>query len=783
MNIGLMTYPTKFIKKPTTNSVYGKISNHFSQTNEVNYLNDISELSDLISEVGAIMPAVYDANGFAGSNIIAIDFDDTATADIVLKHAKDNHIMPNIVYKTLGCSKRKVNKFRFIYVFDCVLTDELEYDRLTKTFHYIFKDYADKYAKGVKRWFFTGSKLDKKEIYYVNESVTEVNYILAAFTYILQSIHASQVAIEKKLVDQSSFIIPNNNMIIYQGLDESDISSVCQLYVDFKSGIRLNHEEKMVLMTSLNYVEHGANHFLGNLIDGITTKSRKKWEYAVNYCIDKKYMPITCKSRCRFHKVCQGKTLYNKLSEISASVIEKKRNMCPELVSDMFTNDIGSTVRSKPNNDDIFIFKVPPGIGKTTKVIERFCHSGVIAFPNHELKDEKVDEYEKFHNEIPHFTCNLKDIVTDEEDLVEISHAYKRGDVETPKKIISKYPNGVEYLRTRGIPLVNSVFTTHEKTLRAKYDDTVSTVIYDEDPIDSLFKIKHIYDLAEDVEKIINHKKELGLNKNHITFLTKLTASIGKHQYPTEFTFSEYEEKHRWQIVVKLKSANKKHLHLDLKNNISELVMANVFCSNSYSIVTELPKKRVFILSATPDIDFYREAYPDRNVYVSQYDNVKRKGTIKHVPISTTKKAIVDKEIVEQIKEQSPHGNIITFKKFKGLFDIDARMPHGGNVLGYNYLSGKDISVAYTYQKPAIYYAHKVIQQGHSLSKNWKSLSYKKVFHGGNSFMFGCFNNIYMAKSQIHTIESEMYQAVERARTIRQDVKVTIFSKFIPSFL
>jgi hypothetical protein len=55
---------------------------------------------------------------------------------------------------------------------------------------------------------------------------------------------------------------------------------------------------------------------------------------------------------------------------------------------------------------------------------------------------------------------------------------------------------------------------------------------------------------------------------------------------------------------------------------------------------------------------------------------------------------------------------------------------------------------------------------------------YKEIEYNGFKFMFNCFDNLELRKIQLGLIESDLIQAVGRARTLRTDAKVELYSNF-----
>ena len=57
-------------------------------------------------------------------------------------------------------------------------------------------------------------------------------------------------------------------------------------------------------------------------------------------------------------------------------------------------------------------------------------------------------------------------------------------------------------------------------------------------------------------------------------------------------------------------------------------------------------------------------------------------------------------------------------------------------------------------------------------------MGYKEIEYNGFKFMFNCYDNLELRKIQLGLIESDLIQAIGRARTLRTDAKVEVYSSF-----
>ncbi len=101
-----------------------------------------------------------------------------------------------------------------------------------------------------------------------------------------------------------------------------------------------------------------------------------------------------------------------------------------------------------------------------------------------------------------------------------------------------------------------------------------------------------------------------------------------------------------------------------------------------------------------------------------------------------------------------------------------------GNTRGYNDLKGKDMVVIGTpHINPIVYLFHAEFI-GIDTNSIDKKMDYQTIQHNGMQFKFKAFNNLDLREIQLNLIEGELIQAVGRARTIRTDAKVQVYSNF-----
>ena len=101
-----------------------------------------------------------------------------------------------------------------------------------------------------------------------------------------------------------------------------------------------------------------------------------------------------------------------------------------------------------------------------------------------------------------------------------------------------------------------------------------------------------------------------------------------------------------------------------------------------------------------------------------------------------------------------------------------------GNCSGYDTLKGQDIAVVGTPHRNNVEYYLTAKVLGIDFKTTDTTMIYQKIEYNGFRFMFNCFINEELRNIQLSLIESDLIQAVGRARTLRTDAKVDLYSNF-----
>ena len=194
--------------------------------------------------------------------------------------------------------------------------------------------------------------------------------------------------------------------------------------------------------------------------------------------------------------------------------------------------------------------------------------------------------------------------------------------------------------------------------------------------------------------------------------------------------------------------------------------------------VTFCPHIKYIMVSATVDEEICQNYFQNNNVVFYECKKARYKGTLFQYPQKSMSRASIanDPGIVKRLKLKFDFGDesVITFKS------QNIGTLHFGNTEGSNSLEGKNILVIGTPYHPDFLYKQVAFTMGIDFDEEEKMESCY-VIHNGYRFRFTTFKDEELRKIHFWMIESELEQAVGRARLLRNSCEVHLFSNFILS--
>jgi len=579
----------------------------------------------------------------------------------------------------------------------------------------------------------------------------------------------------------------------------NEMREQCQLLREFETGERqLHHMELFGLATNLVQVETGVKLFLDVVgqspYSDKDPNSRDYWNHNIkNFICD--YKPYSCDNYCPHCDKCtHGTNILSALKipyhdMVKVSDYEKPLHTIEEAMED-FVKIFLKAINS--NDTRWYIIKAQTALGKTETYIKYLVESGkrvLIVVPTNKLKREVKERAASVGVELV-ASPSLHELETEftPEAWAKLQYMYNVGVDTIPNireradKNHKEYEEAFEkYTKQLDAFLMNSgnAITTHRRLLNldvSGYD----LVIVDEDIIFSSIITNRTELSVSKLKKLKSRfSKENPMRKKVNMLLNYITKSA--HWQPEEyFTLpSVPHEKDEYDDIA-----------MDIGINISAFADATRICYHSASksadedgpseYISFLDKvefnKNVkhIMVSATVDKRICEYCFGADNIYFHECKIAQYMGNLKQYYGRSMSRAHIDKDpgVISEIQRITKAEQIITFKKYN-YGDL-----YYGNTAGCDYMRGKDINVIGTPHQPEYIYKEFAHHLGLNCSIDARITPNTKVKRNGYAFRFTTYDDEILRSIQFYMIESELEQAVGRARLLRYDCTVYLFSNY-----
>lgn len=569
------------------------------------------------------------------------------------------------------------------------------------------------------------------------------------------------------------------------------ISEHCQLYREFQNGDRhFKHEELFGIATNMIQVETGAREFREILSEHKEPDNEErvsKWGHHLSYMQQMTYNPQRCDGFCPYYKQCiHGKNI---LSSVMV------RSGTPEKISgaqevfypiEQVQEDTYYAIYDAlcANDTKVHVIKAMTSVGKSTSYLKMMkknpCCRILVAVPTNLLKDEIFGRTMKMGiNAIE--TPSLEEIKDELPEKVreKIEFYYQRGLYKQVQIYIqktlekNKIPCLEEYQKEREKlkEFEGCVITTHRylMTMDEKRLKEFDAIIIDEDIIFksvitnqetiSLKKLKKLYKKHIDCEIDEKIKELLKLAETQKCITLKGFEWDNDDDDPIKsipFDITSFCGAERFYVL----SASESGMNEKAVIYVKPAVFKNV---------------KYIMVSATASEQICKAFFGDDRVEFYECKKAKYKGNLYQYPQKSMSRTCIDnnpgivKRLMNNFKMSS--SNVITFKKEK-IGNL-----HFGNTEGSNTLEGQDILVVGTpYHTEFLY---KLI--AYTLEVEFdedENMFPQTVVHNGYLFRFTTFQDEDLKAVHMWMIESELEQAVGRARLLRNACNVYLFSNF-----
>lgn len=625
-------------------------------------------------------------------------------------------------------------------------------------------------------------------IEYSESIIEEVGEILSKKYYLIKYDNGTNISAKKKT---------SKNHEDFRSKDIPKLRLVCQLLREFETGsIRLSHDELFGLATNLTNVETGNDLFLNSFKANSYADGRVgKYGYWVHQL--KKYIagyqPQACNSFCRYCNSCSHLTNLLLTAKLKYHQMERIAGYTEPLYT---LEEAEKDFQKKFRNamDDTrkmwFIIKAQTALGKTEtylRLIKDTTKRVLIVVPTNNLKSEiRRQRAESMGIEMMESPSlrEIKDYIPDVVwDHIEYLYASGKSVIPYLKKLIredhpecaklfKKYLKDLDSLRN----FDGHVITTHKRFLTmdvSKYD----LVIIDEDILIGSIIQNKIDISISDLKRL---KKKTAPGSTVRTKVNKVLKYIEADKKISDFfslpsiDYDKTDDDIAIGVDIPSFCSATRFLYRkvsDKENNISE------DCITFIQPVKFKPSTKYIMVSATVDKTVCEYFFGKDNMEFHDCKKARYEGDLYQDYCRPMSRDYLSKNrgIIKQIKKWSGFDNTISFKQFMECYLGDL---HFGNSAGCDYLKGKNLDVIGTPHIPDWIYKLFAYTIGCGFDTEAKIKFGTTVEHNGWRFRFTSFDDKVLRAIQFYIIESQLEQAVGRARLLRNQCKVNLFSNF-----
>lgn len=749
--------------------------------------------------------------------LIALDFDSGITFSEVKSRADKYDLSLLFAYKTFSWTPEK-EKFRIIFALDHIIDDLFTAETVLRMLGKIFTE-CDSACHECSRMFYGG-----RGVLYLTEKPDELSLdrISVAFAAYMRDNHGEghyrnelknfykekSIKYDKNLpvVDENgrfvSYRASSKSTSVKSGVskqkakrekdfDFDKLYQCCRLYRDFVTGGEYYyHPELLHIATNLINIENGKEMFL-NILDSEANEyckayKEKPWDLTINMIINKRYKPKGC-YKCPYCDEClhsKNMILTVKPGRSTLLPIERKEYFSIEEAVYDLKDKFNIAINS--NSNGIHIIRAQTGLGKTTLYLNCMKYSErpfLIVVPTHKLKNEVCQK--ALDLGIKNIACTPEMPIFSDELQGKIERWYSvgagqiaieklRNILQTMKENDKDFMSLKSYIEQydRAKDFDGHVITTHDRFILMRKNNPLlqgRTVIVDEDIMRTMLSVQSV-----STDDILNAIKG-GIFKDEVE---KKLKTIIK---------SEGCQSYRYDSSLKVDINDELLKGLENVNgNILDLVYSSYIFRDkktvTYLTKRLLPCDKTIVLSATANEEIYRlltkydihyynckqaeytgkvELYPDKTYSRYTFKNDKQKENKE------------EKDLIQYIKEIVADDPVITFKDWEKSFDTNY---HYGAVEGLNCLEGKNIAVVGLPNiNPCVYKLYGMAAGVKDVTETMKDI---RIDYNGYNFSMKTFENPEMRLIQLWLLESQIEQAVGRARLLRNDCTVKVFARF-----
>jgi hypothetical protein len=566
---------------------------------------------------------------------------------------------------------------------------------------------------------------------------------------------------------------------------KSVLEEVCALWSDFVHESHIHHNDRFLLLTNMLHIEGGTKLFMKVIIQH-KQYDLGQWKYYVSYAKRRQYGPQSC-DECPYCSTCKHKKNLLLTLRKRDKIVKLDQDEVYYSLDEVY-NHIESCLAEAVNTFGYHMSIIPAqtAAGKT----EAYCRligecqnkRFLVAVPTNALK---LEIHKRLSNHGIHAAVlkSIEELGLPQKLIWEIKALYARGlgtyvnerirkyiieNQDSDDKLVrSSLKSCSEYEQQIGSIMDHRVVVTTHARLLALPSELVRnfTVIIDEDILSTIFK-NMITISEETVLRILSSEQGSG----SLRMCLQEIASIKDGEYRK---LNHYDN----SGSMTEDEMNQFSVH----ENINGLLLASVCCKENgcyhYFYPQHLPKARYIVMSATADPKLYREYFYDHQIMEYPYKRAKYLGKVQQYTAYTMSRTNIDQnkeQVIEFLKQYKDDYKMITFLKYEEEFEASGL--HFGNAEGYDFLNGQNILVLGTPHLQEFVY--KLIGCHLGINVCEEKMAVRRIRYRLYQFCFMTYKNEQLRELQLYFISKELEQCIGRARLLRNDCTVLVFSNF-----
>ncbi|WP_379969108.1 hypothetical protein [Ectobacillus sp. sgz5001026] len=597
-----------------------------------------------------------------------------------------------------------------------------------------------------------------------------------------------------------------------RNINMNEVAANCHLFRTYTNGSQIiNGYEFFVLQSALSQVDSGKsmhNKILN--VSGLSDVQKHALSYQFDMIRLSNVGTVKCKDDtfsfiCPFFNECRHNVHMLQQAGAKRGEVRYIGDYTPRKeVADAF-QEYTDVLKNAYQADDkmIHVLKAPTGIGKTEAMLSLNLDNVAIALPTHELCREVYHRLKDAGHDFllmperPMLPSDLEDqfMALQRVGLYKkanrIFFKYSNQLNKKQKKLLTNeeqsflnYINALKKMNT-----ASKIIITHQRLLNLK-NKNIKTYIIDEDIL--LTSMLKTVTISETNIKDIIMTAPLnimdGISGDYDKTMIDTFSQFLFLPVDCFYTKKEYFDR---KLLEEYIFSNKEHI----QDNVLDFLQSNYYLSTQnrdretfihtvkLQPLDAIKQKTIIVMSATVNRFMYQKVFKERLNFIDIGQTVTKGRILWHSDKSFSRSQFIKHINFKEICDSIGRTNVITYKRYKNQLSKEGLnvVATFGATAGLDKYKGEDLVVIgspYTYREVYLLIAKELGIE--VTDDDIKNENYVFCPVNRNGYDFSCVTfkqNKHLQEVQFAFIESELMQAVGRARILRYDCTVKLYSK------